>query len=368
MTLQRQLLFWFVALVVLILLLLVLRPILLPFVAGMALAYALDPLADRLQRLGLGRLLATSLILIVCLLIFILFMVAFVPILIEQISQFANHLPDYTAQLQKVLRGISRDWLQNGWVRDMLGMGDGETTPAAASRDLLGKVAGWFGQLLQSLVSGSLALVNLVALLTVTPVVAFYLLNDWDRMLAHIDQWLPREHAETIRKLARDIDDVLAGFVRGQGMLCIILGMFYAVGLSLLGLNFGLAIGFGAGVISFIPYIGSIVGFVVSVGIALAQFWPDWLMVGAVAAVFFAGQFLEGNVLQPKLVGGHVGLHPVWLIFALFAFGYLFGFVGMLLAVPLAAALGVLARFLLQQYLASKLYLGSGGGADPPKS
>ena len=366
MTLQKQLLFWFAALLVFVLVLFVLRPILLPFVAGMALAYALDPLADRLERLGLSRLLATSVILVLFALIFVVFLVALVPMLSHQIAQFADRLPEYATRLQEVAREIGQSWLQIGWVRDLLGMSDSDATPAAASRDLIGKAAGWLGQVLQSVVSGGLALVNLFALLTVTPVVAFYLLNDWDRMVAQIDEWLPREHVETIRSLARQIDDVLAGFVRGQGLVCLVLGIFYAVGLSVLGLNFGLVIGLGAGVISFIPYIGSIVGFVVSIGVALAQFWPDPLMIGAVAAGFFAGQFLEGNILQPKLVGGHIGLHPVWLMFALFAFGYLFGFVGMLLAVPLAAAIGVLARFALQQYLDSRLYTGSDG--DAPQS
>jgi predicted PurR-regulated permease PerM len=150
--------------------------------------------------------------------------------------------------------------------------------------------------------------------------------------------------------------------VRGQTAVCLILGSFYAVGLSLVGLNFGLLIGLISGVITFIPYVGSMTGLVLSVGIAFAQFWPAWTPVLVVAAIFFAGQFLEGYVLAPKLVGESVGLHPVWLMFALFAFGYLFGFVGLLLAVPLAAAAGVLARFALRQYLASPLYTGETPG------
>jgi len=362
-TLQRQLLFWISTLVVLILIIFLLSPVLLPFVAGMALAYILDPLADRLERIGMSRLLATSVILIVFALMFVVFLVALVPILSSQIAQFAEDLPQYAARLQTFTRNVVGQVLEIGWVRNLLGLGSDATTPAAAGRDLLGKAAGWLTTVLQGLISGGLALVNLVALLTVTPVVAFYLLNDWDRMVARIDSWLPRDHVETIRLLARQIDDVLAGFVRGQGLLCVFLGVFYAVCLSLVGLNFGLMIGVGAGLISFIPYIGSIVGFVVSVGVALAQFWPDYIMIGIVAIIFFAGQFLEGNVLQPKLLGGQVGLHPVWLMFALFAFGYLFGFVGMLLAVPVAAAIGVLARFGLQQYLSSRIYTGA---SDPP--
>jgi predicted PurR-regulated permease PerM len=364
MTFQKQALFWTTGLVIFVLLVYVLRPVLLPFVAGMALAYALDPLADRMERFGMSRLVATSLILVLFALVFILFLVALVPVMAHQLGQFAERMPEYGTKLQEIGRDISQSWLQIGWVRDLLGMGGTEGSSPIANSDLVGKAASWFGQLLQSLLSGGLALVNLVALLTVTPVVAFYLLNDWDRMIARIDDWLPREHAETIRSLASQIDDALAGFVRGQGLVCLTLGIFYAAGLSLVGLNFGLMIGFGAGMISFIPYVGSIVGFLVSIGVGAVQFWPDYIMIGAVAVVFFIGQFLEGNILQPKLVGGHIGLHPVWLMFALFAFGYLFGFVGMLIAVPLAASVGVLARFALKQYLDSRLY--TGGGDTPP--
>ncbi len=362
MSFQRQALFWTAGLVAFVLVLYALRPVLLPFVAGMALAYALDPLADRLERLGLSRLVATSVILVVFALIFVAFLIALVPVLAHQTGQFADRLPEYGQKLQEIAREIGHSWLQIGWVRDLLGMNGPEGASPIANSNIIGKAAGWVGQILQSLLSGGLALVNLAALLTVTPVVAFYLLNDWDRMIAQIDSWLPRDHAETIRALARQIDDALAGFVRGQGLVCLTLGIFYAVGLSLTGLNFGLLIGLGAGLISFIPYVGSIVGFVVSIGVASVQFWPDWIMIAAVAVVFGVGQFLEGNILQPKFVGGHVGLHPVWLIFALFAFGYLFGFVGMLIAVPLAAAVGVLARFGLRQYLESRFYTGSGGG------
>ena len=366
MTFQKQVLFWTAGLVVFILALYVLSPVLLPFVAGMALAYALDPIADRLERFGLTRLVATVVILVVFALVFLVVLIALVPVLSHQVAQFAERLPDYAHKLQLVVRDISQSWLQVGLVRDLLGMNGAEGASPISNAGIVGQVAGWFGQLLQSLLSGGLALVNLAALLTVTPVVAFYLLNDWDRMIARIDSWLPRDHAETIRSLARQIDEALAGFVRGQGLVCLTLGVFYAAGLSLVGLNFGLLIGLGAGLISFIPYVGSIAGFLVSIGVASVQFWPDWLMIAAVAVVFFIGQFLEGNVLQPKLVGGHVGLHPVWLMFALFAFGYLFGFVGMLIAVPLAAAVGVLARFGLRQYLDSRFYTGS--DSDAPRS
>jgi predicted PurR-regulated permease PerM len=163
---------------------------------------------------------------------------------------------------------------------------------------------------------------------------------------------------ETVRHLGREINTAMAGFIRGQGTVCLVLGLFYAVGLSLTGLKFGLVIGLFAGALTFIPYAGALIGGLLAIGLALVQFWPDFWSIGIVAVIFAVGQFLEGNFLSPKLVGQSVGLHPVWLMFALFAFGYAFGFVGLLLAVPLAAAAGVLARFGLQQYLTSRLYLG----------
>jgi len=177
-------------------------------------------------------------------------------------------------------------------------------------------------------------------------------------MINKVDSWLPKDHRETIRSIFRDIDIAVAGFVRGQGTLCLILGLFYGISLTIVGLNFGLLIGFFAGLISFIPFVGSIVGLVLSVGVALVQFWPDYIMVVVVAGIFGVGQFVEGNILQPKLVGESVGLHPVWLMFALFAFGSLFGFTGMLIAVPAAAAVGVIIRFGLGRYLQSELHKG----------
>jgi len=224
--------------------------------------------------------------------------------------------------------------------------------------NLVGQGAAWFGRFLQSLWSGGQAIISIFALLVVTPVVAFYLLIDWDRMVTKIDGWVPVRHRDTVRRLAREIDDAIAGFVRGQSAVCLILGTFYAVALSLIGLNFGALIGMLSGLLTFIPYVGSLTGLVLSVGVALVQFWPDWTMILATLAIFVFGQFVEGNVLSPKLVGDAVGLHPVWLMFALVAFGSLFGFVGLLLSVPLAAAAGVLARFAIERYLASPLYHG----------
>jgi len=351
MTLQRQMLFWTVALVVLILALWLLGDIMLPFIAGLVLAYFLDPVADALERLGLPRLAATLLILITSIVAIVVLLLLLLPVLGDQIARFATNLPAYGQALVKLFNDLSPQWL-----KDMLAS-SGTNLPASLS-DLAGKAAGWLGSILTSILSGSLALVNVISLLVVTPIVAFYMLNDWDHMVAKVDGWLPRDHHATVRALARQIDEAMAGFIRGQGTVCLSLGILYAVALSIAGLNFGLLIGLGAGLLSFIPYVGTIVGGVLAIGMALIQFWPDWVQVLFIVGIFVAGQFIEGNFLSPYLVGNRIGLHPVWLMFALFAFAYLFGFVGLLLAVPLAAAVGVLVRFALQQYLKSPLYLG----------
>ena len=212
-----------------------------------------------------------------------------------------------------------------------------------------------------------MALLNLLSLFVITPLVAFYLLRDWDIMLARLDSWLPRCHVATIRQQAAIVDGTLSGFVRGMVLVCLSLSVFYGLLLSAIGLEFGLVIGILCGLVSFIPYVGAIGGFVVGVTIAFFQF-PDLLPVGLVAATFFAGQLLEGHVLTPKLVGERIGLHPLWLVFALLAGGSLFGFLGLLLAVPLAAVIGVLCRFSLGQYLQSSLYLGVPSSRPAPSS
>jgi predicted PurR-regulated permease PerM len=353
MSLRWQVLFWVAAAVIFVIALWLLREILLPFVAGMALAYLLDPLVKRLERIGLNRLVATLLVIGLFVIAFLLLIILIVPILGAQLTAFIERLPNTIARLQALVADPSRPWL-----RKVVGEGFRD----ADIGELVRQGSGYLATFLRSLWSGGQALISIFSLVVIPPVVAFYVLHDWDRMLATIDNWVPLPHRATVRSLAREIDQAIAGFIRGQSGVCLILGSFYAVGLSLTGLNFGLLIGLVSGIISFVPYVGSLTGLVLSLGVAIAQFWPEWTPIIVVACVFFVGQFLEGYVLSPKLVGESIGLHPVWLMFALFAFGYLFGFVGMLLAVPLAAASGVLARFAMRQYLASPLYT----GAEPP--
>ncbi|GLQ38966.1 AI-2E family transporter [Rhizobium albus] len=348
-SLRRQIVFWLIALAVFIGFIFLFRNVLLPFVAGMALAYFLDPVADRLQRLGLSRLMATVVILLSFLLVFVLVLIIVIPVLVGQAMEFGQRLPEYITQLQTLITTADQD-LFPPWVEDQI------ANLRESFAGLLSQGAGLVGTLVAQIWTSSMALINVLALLVVTPVVAFYMLLDWDRMVDKVDSWVPRDHVEDVREIARDMDLAIAGFVRGQGTVCIILGLFYAIGLSMVGLNFGLLIGMFAGLISFIPYVGSLIGLVLSIGVAIVQFWPDYFWVLTVAGIFFAGQFLEGNILQPKLVGSSVGLHPVWLMFALFAFASLFGFLGMLIAVPAAAAVGVLVRFALKRYLQSDMF------------
>ena len=349
-SLRRHILFWVAALAIVVLFLWAFRSILLPFVAGMALAYFLDPVADWLERRGLSRMMATIVILVCFVLVFALSLMIVIPIIVGQLNDFAVALPGYITQLQELLaspRAFLPDWLS----------AQIETVKQNFSA-VMSEGAGFIGGLLRQIWASGKTLLDIFSLLVVTPVVAFYILLDWDKMVAKVDSWVPRNQTETVRRLAREMDAAIAGFVRGQGSICLVLGIFYAVGLSLIGLNFGLLIGFVAGMISFIPYIGSFVGLVLSVGVAIVQFWPDYTWIVATAAVFFLGQFIEGNILQPKLMGSRIGLHPVWLMFALFAFGAMFGFVGLLIAVPAAAVVGVLVRFALSRYLDSDLYYG----------
>lgn len=354
MTTAQRYRFWLIGLGVFLLLLYVLSSVLVPFVAAMAIAYLLDPLADRLERVGLSRLAATSLITASFFLLVVLLLIILVPVIEDQVVTFAHKVPGYMDTLGERLQPLINE------VKHRLSSRDIEKLRSSVG-DYAGTVAGWALGVGRKLLTGSLALFNVLSLVFITPVVTFYLLRDWDRMTAKINSWLPKDNAETIRAQVKEINRTLSGFVRGQAMVCVALGTLYGVGLSLVGLDLGLVIGMSAGLLSFIPYLGSISGFVVGVGLAYAQS-GDWHLPAMVAGVFVVGQVLEGNFLTPKLVGDKVGLHPVWIMFALLAAGSLFGFAGILLAVPISAVIGVLVRFALSRYLESPLYHGT-----PPK-
>ncbi len=350
MSRERQFWIWLVILVGVIGIVFVTSSVLLPFVAGMAVAYFLDPLADRLEGWGCSRWVATTIITVAFFAVVVLLLILLFPLLQGQVVSLATKLPD--------LVGGLTSWLEP--FRDRIAT----LVPAeqmeelrSATKSFAGSIITWFGSVVQRIWQGGLAVFNLLSLVLITPIVSFYMLRDWDRIVAKIDGWLPRRSADDIRMVMGEIDTTVAGFVRGQGTVCLFLAAFYGIGLTLVGLDFGLSIGLATGLISFIPYFGMLIGMVIAFAVAFAQF-SDLMPFVLVAVVFGAGQVIESMFLTPKLVGDRVGLHPVWVIFALLAGGALFGFTGVLLAVPVAATVGVLVRYFIRKYLESDLYGG----------
>ena len=344
---KDQLKYWGLVAAVALLALWFLGDVILPFVLGGAIAYFLDPVADRLEVMGCSRTVATSIITLTALLIFVIMALLVVPLLIEQSISLFNTAPQLVQNFQTVLTERFPQLM------------DADSTIRKSLLSLGETVQSRGGELLNTALSSAASIINVAMLFVIVPVVAFYLLLDWDRMIAKIDGMIPRDHVAVVRKLAADIDYTLASFIRGMGTVCLILGSYYAVALMLVGLQFGLVVGFIAGILTFIPYIGALVGGALAIGLALFQFWGEWLSLGLVITIFVVGQVIEGNVLTPRLVGKSVGLHPVWLIFSLSVFGSLFGFVGMLVAVPVAASIGVLTRYFLDTYQDSRLYRGT---------
>lgn len=313
--------------------------VLTPFILGTAIAYFLDPVADRLQRVGLSRAWAVAVISMASLALLLLLILLLLPAIIEQLTQLVNAVPN-------TVRSATA-WLTEEYPQLM--------EPGGFLYNTLTEVADRFRAEGLRLLGGTLrSVVSVIAtifLFIATPTVAIYLLYDWDRMVAAVDRRLPREHAPLVRRLARDIDSVLNGFVRGQVIVGTLLATFYSGMLMALGLKYALLIGITSGMLNFIPWLGSFAGFVISTGVALVQFWGDWWRIAAVAFLFVFGQVMEGNVITPRIVGDSVKLHPVWLIVSLAVFGALFGFVGLLMAVPIAASIGVVVRWLDERYL-----------------
>ncbi|MGH1465854.1 MAG: AI-2E family transporter [Cognatishimia sp.] len=350
---QQQIKYWGISTAVILITLWFLGDVILPFVLGGAIAYFLDPVADRLENMGCSRAASTTIITLVGVLIFVVMVLAVVPTLVSQATSLIQIAPQLASDLQAFLTERFPQLLE-------------PDSAVSQTLSVIGhQVQEKGGALLQTALSSAASLINVVVLIVIVPVVAFYLLLDWDNMVAKLDDLLPRDHAPVVRHLASEVDKTLASFVRGMGTVCLVLGTYYAVALMLVGLQFGLVVGFIAGLVTFIPYVGALLGGALAIGLGLFQFWGDWFSLGLVAAIFAFGQVIEGNVLTPKLVGSSVGLHPVWLIFALSVFGTLFGFVGMLVAVPVAASIGVLVRYGTTQYKASRLYRGLSDRGDP---
>jgi len=369
-SLERQILIWAVALASFAYLLHVLGSLVTPFATGIALGYLLDPVVRRLERIGLSRLASSLLILGVFVFVVVLVLVLLAPILGNQLVGFTHNLPGYVVRLQALAIEEGNSLLERygGAWRDSLGLGSSLSSEQIQKSigDFVGQGAQWLLNAVRSLASGGAAVVSFFSFVIVTPVVAFYILIDWNKMMATIDGWLPLDYRDSLRAIASEINAALAGFIRGQSLVCLFDGLWYGIGLTLIGLDFGFLIGVIAGVLGFIPYVGSLTALILALGVGLVQGWPSLKLFFLALAVVGAGQFLEGNVLAPRLVGRSIGLHPVWLMFALFVFGGLYGFTGLLIAVPTAAALGVLVRHLIGLYLKSPLYRGDAGPRTEP--
>ena len=353
LSIEQQLKYWSIALILLVAFFRAFSSVISPFLVGMAIAYCMDPIADWLERVGFSRLLATITITLVFLIFVILAIALLVPEIVQQASDLTAVLPTYVEQGRMFLLERFPDLMD-------------ESSPLRQNiEQFLQQIRDQLGGFVSAVFSSALGALNAVVAAIIIPIVTFYMLMDWDRVVAQVDEALPRDHQETIRHLAREVDKAMAGFIRGQLSVMGILAIFYAVALVIAGLNGGLVIGLIAGLLTFIPYVGALIGGVLSIGVALFQYWgADVAMteyvfrVGIIAAIFFLGQFLEGNFITPNLVGSSIGLHPVWLLFALSAFGALMGFTGLLIAVPVAAIIAVFVRFGLERYMQSKLYLG----------
>lgn len=350
MSAKERIILWLIMIVGLGVFLAQISSVLLPFVVAGIMAYFLDPAVDRLERMGMSRVLATSTILGSFLAVLVIAGLLLVPLMYHQFLDFSQKIPEYLAYLQKNLIPRASRFLVRANAVSATDLQD-------ALSNVSGAALGFIGEMLRNIWQSGMALVNLFSLIFITPIVTFYILRDWDKIVTRIDKLLPRIHAEEIRQQCRLIDKALSGYIRGQTNVCLLLGTFYAIGLSLAGLQFGFLIGFFTGILSFIPYVGMLVGTVTGLAVAFFQF-DNVIDVAIVAGVFIAGQILEGNFVTPKLVGDKVGLSPVWLIFGMLAGAALFGFIGILIAVPITAILGVLTKFLISKYMQSSLYLG----------
>lgn len=341
--------FWIAVSTVALVMLVLLHQILLPFVVGALLAYLFVPVIDRLERFGINRSFAALAVFLPLVAGFVAFLLVMLPAVIGEVRFFVEELPRYITRLQSLMTEASGPWLQSVMGNEL----HIEQSSADVARTM---GSDWLDRFLRSLWSSGLALISLLSLLVVTPIIAIYLAIDWQRMIATVDGWVSPAYRGDVRALGREIHETVAGYVRGQAVICLTLAVLYATALKVTGLNHAIVIGISAGLISFVPYLGAATGILVSTCVAMAQFWPNWVPVAVVGGIFIVGEMLADYVLSPRVIGTRVKLHPVWMMFAMFAFGWLFGFIGVLLAIPIAASLGVILRFARRQSLASSGY------------
>jgi predicted PurR-regulated permease PerM len=341
MRVTRPTLFWLAIAAIAIVMLVLLREILMPFVLGMLGAYLLEPVVERLERAGINRSFAAIALVLMLVVAFAAVIVISLPILLGELRYLVAAFPGYIARIQAVVTEANTPWLKSI-------VGDDLRIEQSALNFVTARSSEWLDDLLSSLWSGGQALLSILSLLVVAPIVTIYLLIDWRRMIATLELWFPQLRRDDVRRLARDIHDTVAGFMRGQLIICLILAVFYAAALRAVDLNHAVLIGIAAGLLSFIPFFGAGSGMLISLAVAISQFWPSWTPIVVVAMIFLVGETISDYVLSPRIIGERVRLNPVWLMFALFAFGWLFGFVGLLIAVPLGASIGVVLRFAMR--------------------
>jgi len=322
--------------------------VLMPFIAGMILAYLADPLANQFQRWGMNRPLAVSSVFLVLLIVLVISLLILIPLLEQQLKQLGEAIPSVFNWVENILAPQVQEWTGYDVTAELTNVRE---TLAENWRDAGGYLAQALGQIGRS----GMAFVSWITYVALIPFVTFYLLLDWNRLLDNIANLIPRQWADDTFRLARRCDEVLSSFLRGQLLVMLCLGIIYAVGLTLMGLNFGLLIGFVSGLVSIVPFLGFIVGLVIALVVALFQFATWWAVLGVIL-VFSIGQMAESVVLQPKLLGDKIGLHPVAVIFAVLAGGNLFGLTGVLLALPVAAVILVLLKEVKVRYQHSELY------------
>jgi predicted PurR-regulated permease PerM len=343
-----QLAFWAAATALFILFVWIFKSVLTPFVLGITIAYLLNPLVKRFATTGIKRTTSTIVILALFFIALTALIIVIAPIIAKESKDLVEALPGYMDQLF-VLVEPYKDWIRTHIGENYIA--DSKTF----LKDNMSKILSVSGGIAGGIAAGGQAFLGMMTTMVLTPLVAFFMMKEWPAITGWVEDLIPRQHEKMIKDLITQIDKKLAGFIRGQLTVAFLLGVIYAIALTIAGLNYGFLIGITAGILSIIPMVGSTLGLIVSVAVAWFQA-GELQYVGIIAAIFIVGQIIEGNILSPKLLGDSVGLHPLWILFALMAGGSLFGILGMLIAVPVAAVIGVLASFAILQYKNSPLY------------
>jgi len=351
---SKKLVFWAIVIFIILAFLTSVSEILFPFIFGLFIAYFFDPLVCRLVRNGMNRTLASGIIVGTFTATLIAIVALGAPVLAKQGQALAENIPHYYAQFKnEIIPDLERQMYKIS--PELAHQAKIEASNQADFVNIQKRVTKFVAHLLNS----GTWLFNLLSLIFVTPFVSFYILRDWGGFKAKVDELLPRQYADTIKEQINKIDRTVSAYLRGQLNVCLILGTYNAVALTIAGLNFGFLIGFGAGLLCFIPFVGVAIGGLIGITVALFQYGFDPEQVGIIAAIFVFGQFIEGNFIAPKIVGDKVGVHPAWIIFGMLAGGSLLGFTGVILAVPLTAIINVLIQFAIEEYEKSEYYNGA---------